>query len=160
MDGVRFLWLAMLVALSGKAWALCEGGYPNLSLAREMRDARFVVVARPQSFTRVQDTAEDPEGYVATRVRLKIDEVLYGTVPADAKRGQLDIVDPNTSARFGLDERDTGKPYLLFVSEGEDGYWIDACGHSGELAKSRATLRQVRALARSGADLPQPMQGR
>ncbi|MEW6020916.1 MAG: hypothetical protein AB1807_02130 [Pseudomonadota bacterium] len=147
MAGARFLWLALLLPFSGNAWALCAGGHPNLTLAQEMREARFVVIARPQTFTPVQDLAEDPEGYVATRVRLKVDEILYGKAPAAAKGGLLDIVAPNTSARFGLDEREAGKPYLLFVYEGEDGNWINACGHSGALARNRATLRQVRGMA-------------
>ncbi|MCC2962030.1 hypothetical protein LK540_16500 [Massilia sp. IC2-278] len=147
MAGARFLWMALLFPFSGKAWALCEGGHPNLPLVQEMREARFVVIAQPQTFTRVQDLAEDPEGYTATRVRLKVDEVLYGKTPAEVKGGLLDIVEPNTSARFGLDERDAGKPYLLFVYAGEDGHWVNACGHSGELASSRATLRQVRGIA-------------
>lgn len=149
MAGARFLWLALLLPFSGNAWALCAGGHPNPTLAQEMREARFVVIARPQTFTHVQDLAEDPDGYVATRVRLKVDEVLYGKAPADvtAKGGLLDIVEPNTSARFGLDERDAGRPYLLFVYDGEDGHWVNACGHSGALARNRATLRQVRGIA-------------
>ena len=145
MARVRFLWLLLLV-YGGSAWALCEVGAPKLPLAQEMRDAGLVVIARPHTFSVVRDMAGDPEGYVATRVRLTVDEVLYAKAPAEVKRGQLDIVEPNTSARFGLDERDTGKPYLLFVYESKEGNWIDACGHSGELATSRATLKQVRDL--------------
>jgi len=148
MVAARVLWPLLLFPFGGSAWALCEGGAPNLSLAQEMRDAGLVVIARPHTFSAVRDMAEDPEGYVATRVRLTVDEVLYAKAPAKVKRGQLDIVEPNTSARFGLDERDTGKPYLLFVYESKEGNWIDACGHSGELAKSRATLKQVRAWTR------------
>jgi len=144
MTRIRLLWLALLLPLGGNAWALCKDGSPNLSLTQEMSEARLVVIARPQAFTRIRDMAGDPDGYVATRVRLSVDEVLYAKAPNRPRRGQIDIVEPNTSARFGLDERDTGKSYLLFVYEGEDVYWINACGHSGELIKSRATLRQVR----------------
>lgn len=80
-DGRRTL--ALLLPLGGNAWALCAGGSPNLTLAQEMREARFVVIARPQTFMHVQDLAEAPDGYVATRVRLKVDEVLYGKAPAE-----------------------------------------------------------------------------
>ncbi len=136
----------LLLACSGKTWALCEGGYPNLSVAQEARDARLVVIARPQTFELVRDVAEDPDGYVATRIHLAIDAVLRGMPPEPGKAGFLTILNPNTSARFPMDERDAGTSRLLFIREGEDGYWVDSCGHSGKRAARGATIRRLRQL--------------
>jgi hypothetical protein len=39
-----------------------------------------------------------------------------------------------------------GKPYLMLVRSGPDGYRSDACGHSGELANRRKTIRAIRGI--------------
>ena len=146
--GLRCLLLAATLAAPGLASALCEGGYPNISLAREVKESTFVIVGRLTSYRRVADP-EDPEGYAATLYRVYVDRVLRGRPPA-----RLTIYNENTSARFPFHEPvgpGKGKRYLMLVHSAPDGYWVDACGHSGELAKSGKTMRSIlRMVARTG----------
>jgi hypothetical protein len=140
------LLLAALLSSPGMASAFCDRGYPDISLSRELKESEFVIVGRPTSYRRVVDP-EDPEGYVATLYRVQVEQVLRGRVPAHARRSGLTIYNGNTSARFPFDDpaaSGEGKRYLMLVRSGPDGYWVDACGHSGELEKSRETIRRIR----------------
>ncbi len=138
--GLRGWLLGALLAAPGLASAFCEGGYPNIALAREVQESAFVIVGSLMSYRRVVDP-EDPEGYAATLYRVRVDRVLRGRPPA-----RLTIYNENTSARFPFDEpigADKGKRYLMLVRGGPDGYWIDACGHSDEMANSGKTMRAI-----------------
>jgi hypothetical protein len=142
--GLRRLLLAALLAAPGLAPAVCIGGYPNISLAREVKESAFVIVGTLTSYARVPDP-EDPEGYVATRYRVRVDQVLRGRVP-----DKLTIYNENSSARFPFDDPPpdgAGKAYLMLVRSGPEGYWVDACGHSGEPGKRRKIIRAIRKAA-------------
>jgi hypothetical protein len=142
--GLRCLLLAVTLAAPGLASALCEGGYPNISLAREVKESAFVIVGSLTSYQRVVDP-EDPEGYAATLYRVHVDRVLRGRVPA-----RLTIRNENTSGRFPFDDpagAGKGKRYLMLVSGGPEEYWVSACGHSGELAKSGKIMRSILRMA-------------
>lgn len=134
------LLLAALLAAPGLASAFCNGGYPNISLDREVKESAFVIVGRLLSYRRVADP-EDPDGYAATLYRVRVDRVLRGSAPA-----RLTIYNENTSARFPFDDPDgpgKGKRYLMLVSSGPEGYRVSVCGHSGELDKRRNTIRAI-----------------
>ena len=139
--GLSGLLFGAVLAASGQASALCDGGYPNISLTREVHESAFVIVGSLTSYRRVSDP-EDPEGYAATLYRVRVDRVLRGRPPA-----RLTIYNENTSARFPFDEpvgKGKGKRYLMLVHGGPDEYWVDACGHSGELGKRYKTIRAIR----------------
>jgi hypothetical protein len=146
--GPRWVLLAALLAAPGLAAALCLGGYPDISLAREVKESAFVIVGTPVSYRRVPDP-EDPEGYAATLYWVRMDRVLRGRPPA-----RLTIYNENTSARFPFDDptgAGKGKRYLMLVRSDLDSYWVSACGHSGELTKSGKTMRSIlRMVARPG----------
>ena len=132
--------LGALLAVPGLAAAFCEGGYPNIGLAREVKESAFVIVGSLTSYRRVVDP-EDPEGYAATLYRVHVDRVLRGRVPA-----RLTIRNENTSGRFPFHEPvgpGKGKRYLMLVHSASDGYWVDPCGHSGELDQRREAVRAV-----------------
>jgi hypothetical protein len=141
--------LAMSLGVAGNAAAYCEGGYPNVSVANEVKRSDFVIVGKLESYRRVVDP-EDPEGYDATLYRVHVDEVLRGPVPDYARGTYLTIYNENSSARFPFEDPagpGAGKRYLMLVRSGPDGYWVDPCGNSGELEKSRQAIREIRGLA-------------
>jgi hypothetical protein len=112
-----------------------------------VKESEFVIVGTLMSYARVADP-EDPEGYAGTRYRVRVDRLLRGRLPARVRRSGLTIYNVNTSARFPFDEParpGEGKSYLMLVRAGADdgGYWVDACGHSGELEKSRKIIRSI-----------------
>jgi len=138
--GLRSLLLAATLAAPGLAAALCLGGYPDISLKREVRESAFVIVGSLISYRRVIDP-DDPEGYVATLYRVHVDRVLRGRPPA-----RLTIYNENTSGRFPFDDpvgSGKRKRYLMLVRSGSDGYWVSGCGHSGELGKRVETIRAL-----------------
>lgn len=140
------LLLAALLSAPGLASAFCAGGYPNISLLREVKESEFVIIGTLVSYRRVVDP-EDPEGYDATLYRVHVDKVLHGRVPANARKSWLTIYNENTSARFPFDDPagpGKGKPYLMLVRSGPDGYWVGACGHSGELEKAGKTVLAIK----------------
>lgn len=128
---------------SNVAWALCSGGYPSVTVGQEVREARFVMIGRPTKLFYVRDIVEDPDGYEATLIQVKVEKILYGKAPAYATRNYITLHNVNTSARFPMDEKDYGKPFVLFVSEGPDGYWVNSCGNSGELKRNRHLPAQI-----------------
>jgi hypothetical protein len=146
----RLLLAAVAFGMAGKALAYCDGGrYPNLPLASEVKASEFVVIGKLDSYRRVVDPS-DPEGYEATLYRVRVEQVLSGRLPGYVRKSHLTIYNENTSARFPFDDSvhaGAGKRYLLLVRAGPDGYWVDACGHSGELDASRETLNRIRSLA-------------
>jgi len=139
--GLHGLLLAAMLAASWQAAAFCDGGYPNIPLSREVRESTFVIVGMLVSYRRVPDP-EDPEGYAATLYRVHVDRVLRGRPPA-----RLTIYNENTSGRFPFEDpigAGKGKRYLMLVRRGPDGYWVSACGHSGELGKRDGTIRAIK----------------
>ena len=138
--GLRCLLLAATLAAPGLASALCLGGYPDISLKREVQESAFVIVGSLMSYRRVIDP-EDPEGYVATLYRVHVDRVLRGRPPA-----RLTIYNENTSGRFPFDDPvgpGKGKRYLMLVRGGSDGYWVSGCGHSGHVGERRKTIQAI-----------------
>lgn len=101
-----------------------------------------MLVARVQSARDVQDDPDDPAGISATLYTIEVIERLRG-----AAASGMTLRSDNTSSRFPMAP---GRRYLLFVRQARDGtYYVDACGHSGELSGARAALARVRRLARS-----------
>jgi hypothetical protein len=148
-QGAGLLLLALTFSTAGSAAALCTAGYPNISLSRELKESDFVIIGTLMSYRRVVDP-EDPEGYEATLYQVHVDRALRGQVRAYARKAYLTVYNENTSARFPFDEPPTsgkGKRYLMLVRSGPDGYWVDACGHSGELEQSRKTVRLIQGMA-------------
>lgn len=110
-----------------------------LPLAEEFAQTT-VVVARVESAHEVQDDPDDPAGISATLYTVMVLERLRGT-----SARMLELRSDNTSSRFPMER---GRHYLLFVHTAHDGSrYIDACGHSGELPRSRSMLVRARKLA-------------
>jgi hypothetical protein len=143
----RIILGAILLGLSGGAGAYCEGGrYPNITIAEELKESDFVIVGRLESRMLVVDPVEDPQGYEAVLYKVKIEQVLHGQPPEYATKMYLTIVNENSSARFPIYEKDIGKEYLMFVYSGPDGYWVNSCGNSDELSKSKEKIDQIKGL--------------
>jgi hypothetical protein len=146
MKTLSFFLCALI--FSEAASAHCEGGYPNVTVGQEVREAQFVIVGRPTKLSYVRDIVEDPDGYEATLIQVKVDKILYGKAPAYATRSYITLHNVNTAARFPMDEQDYGKPFVLFVYEGTDGYWVNSCGNSDHLKRKRHLPSQIEKLWR------------
>jgi hypothetical protein len=129
-------------------FALCTGGYPNVSVAQERKQSDFVIIGQLSDVRNVVDP-QDPQGYDARLFQVKVKKLVSGSPPGYALTEYFTVFNENTSARFPIDERDLGKEYLMFVRSGPDGYWIDSCGNSDELSRSQQKLRLVERLNRT-----------
>lgn len=143
--GVRapVLAAAMWMSFSPGAWAYCEGGrYPNLTVREELRATPLVIIGRVVERRIVVDPVRDPAGYEAEIHRVRIEQVVHGTLPPQAKVGQVvSFYGENTSSRFPMAE---GTRYLLFVSRAFDQLWINSCGNSVDAERAGPVLRQIR----------------
>jgi hypothetical protein len=148
-DRMRKLSILLCALLfSDASWALCLGGHPSVTVGQEVQEAKFVIIGRPTKLFYVRDIVENPDGYEATLIQVKVDKILYGRAPTYAARSFITLYNVNTSARFPMDEKDYGKPFVLFVNEGPDGYWVSSCGHSDELKRNKHLLVQIEKLWR------------
>ena len=139
---MRFLLIAILLCISGQLYAYCEGGkYPNISVAEEIKESKFVVVGKVTSRRIVVDSESDPEGYEAEIFQVSVESVLRGRPPKYVMGQYLSLFNFNASSRFPMA---VGEKYLLFVSSGSDGFWINSCGNSAEFADSQETIRLIK----------------
>jgi hypothetical protein len=130
--------LASAVVLkAGVALALCQDGrHPDV--AAGFRVSRYVVTAVVES-SRTESSPDDPEGVADTVYTVRVVRVFKG------KPGRvLTITDENTSSRFPMA---IGKEYLLFVRTFPDGNFVDSCGKSGLLERSKEELAEVEKMA-------------
>lgn len=143
MEQVKFsnlLFIGMLL-FARQTHAYCDGGkYPNIAVPDEIKVSQFVVIGTVIARKIVVDPIEDPEGYEAEIFHVKVKQVLYGHPKQGALKPYLAIYNANTSARFLMD---MGEKYLLFVSEGADGFFINHCGNSGEVTESKSTMAAI-----------------
>jgi hypothetical protein len=98
----------------------------------------MVVVA---SVVQEKSVAAMPDGYF-------LEGKIYELTVEKAFRGNVgpthELFDENASGRFDMS---VGTKYLLFVYEEHGRLRVDNCGHSAELSKSGATIKQVEKLA-------------
>ena len=136
----KIIILIALLGFSSKLFAYCDGGYPNITVADEIKEANFVAIGKVTSRKIVVDPIEDPEGYEAELFQVEIENVLYGTPPEYVVKGYLTLYNVNTSSRFNMD---VGESYIMFVSEYWDGFYINSCGNSGTVIKSKEVIKTI-----------------
>lgn len=140
-----FLSAAMAIS-TPVAWSYCEGGYPNVTVAEELRQTPLVVVGKAVNRMIVVDPIEDPVGYEAEIFSVEIERVVHGKLPLGIKPGfTMAVYNPNTSARFPMS---VGVRYLLFVHN-DFGWMIDSCGNSAEMTHADPALKQIERFKRS-----------
>jgi hypothetical protein len=127
--------------LPAQLYAYCDGGkYPDISVSEEIQKTEFIVIGTVKSRKIVVDPKEDPEGYEAEIFHVDVEKTLYGAPPAYLDKQFLRLYNDNTSSRFPMDE---GQKYLLFVSSGSDGFWVNSCGNSGKLNVSMEVIKGI-----------------
>ena len=138
----RFLLITVFLCISGQLYAYCEGGkYPNISVAEEIMESKFIIVGKVTSRRIVVDPESDPEGYEAEIFQVSIESVLHGHPPKYVMRQYLSLFNSNDSSRFPMI---VGEKYLLFVSSGSDGFWINSCGNSDNFNDSREKISIIK----------------
>lgn len=138
----RFLLITVLLFVSGHLYAYCEGGkYPNISVTEEITKSEYIVVGTVTSRRILVDPESDPKGYEAEIFQVKVESVIHGHPPKYVTRQYLTIFNYNDSSRFPMR---IGEKYLLFVSSGSDGFWINSCGNSDIFTNSRENLNKIK----------------
>jgi hypothetical protein len=127
--------------ISNSVYAYCDGGYPNISVAEELKKSEFVIIGSTSSRKILVDPIENPQGYEAEIFQVKVERVLSGKPKEYVTKEYLTIYNYNASSRFPME---LGKKYLLFVSEGADGYWVNSCGNSNEIEQSQNTVELIK----------------
>lgn len=136
----KIIILIAFLGFSSQLFAYCDGGYPNVTVADEIKKTNFIAIGKVISRKIVVDPIEDPEGYEAELFHVEIENVLYGNPPGYVVKGYLALYNENTSSRFNMD---VGESYLMFVSESFDGFYIDSCGNSGTVTKSKEIIKSI-----------------
>ena len=136
---LRVLGAAICVSGAAAAHAVCLDGKP--SIEQEFH-ASAIVALGVAGAARDVSAPDDPAGIDHTTYTVRLTRIFKG---APATRA-IELVSPNTSARFPLEP---GVAYLLFVGEGPDGVYVDNCGWSRAVRDkdTGAVLRRVRAIA-------------
>lgn len=137
----NYLLTLLALGLAPIANAFCDGGYPNISVENEAKEAEFVVIGTPYKRQVVVDYETDPRGYEAELFQVKISEVLSGTPPRYTQREYLTLYNFNSSSRFVML---MNTPHLLFVSTGSDGYYINSCGNSSTITTAGESLEKLK----------------
>lgn len=130
----------VLLGFSSQLFAYCDGGYPNVTVADEIKETNFIVIGKVTSRKIIVDPIEDPEGYEAELFQVKVESVLYGTPPEYVIKGYLTLHNANTSSRFNMD---IGESYLMFVSDYMDGFFINSCGNSGTVTERKEIIKTI-----------------
>jgi hypothetical protein len=132
--------LATLLAFPVKLLAYCDGGYPNVAVSEEVKEAAFIVVGTVTKRKIVLDPEGDPDGYEAELFSVTVEAVLYGTVPDFVLRDHLAIYNFNASSRYPMN---VGDKQVLFVSLGADGNWVNSCGNSSLYSDATRTIKEI-----------------
>lgn len=144
------------VAISPGSYATCWASgsgptavYRNLSVVAEFKKSPFVITGRVLD-ERTISTPDDPEGYEWTIYTVKVLETFKGK-----SQETIRLLSENTSSRFPMD---TGKSYLLFVSQshmvemaGQErlpGDYVDDCGNSALVHDAKHAIKVVRGLSK------------
>lgn len=127
--------------ISNSVYAYCDGGYPNISVAEELKESEFVLIGSTISRKILVDPIEDPKGYEAEIFQVKVERVVSGKPKEYVTKEYLTLYNYNASSRFLME---IGKKYFLFVSEGADGYWINSCGNSSEIEPSQNAVELIK----------------
>ena len=136
---LRVLGAAICVSSAAAAHAACLDGKP--SIEREFR-ASAIVALGVAGAGRDVSAPDDPAGIDHTTYTVRLTRIFKG---APATR-TIELVSPNTSARFPLEP---GVADLLFVGEGQEGAYVDQCGWSRAMRDkdTGAVLRRVEEIA-------------
>ena len=146
-----------MVTISPATYATCwESGegptaiYRNPTVPTEFKDAAFVITGRVTGGRNISEP-DDPEGYAWTVYTVQVLEIFKGAPPR-----MLRLLSENTSARFSMD---TGKTYLLFVSQSPDvelagqerlpSDYVDNCGNSAVAEDAGSVIKTVRGLSKA-----------
>ena len=143
--------LLMYLLLSSACFAYMWRDPP--SIAREMDEAKIVVIGRAESHREICDA----DGFiVATIFRVAV----IGAIKCDGRKEVLIHV-PNDSGRFWLED---GRTYLIFAKQSaEEGFYsIDTTGNSQEISDGNKTKPAARANTarseRSRRSCPEPVE--
>lgn len=136
----KIIILIALLGFSSQLFAYCDGGYPNVTVADEIKKTNFIAIGKATSRKIVVDPIEDPEGYEAELFQVEIEKVLYGNPSGYVVKGYLTLYNANTSSRFNMD---IGESYLMFVSDYLDGFFINSCGNSGTVTESKEIIKTI-----------------
>jgi hypothetical protein len=132
--------------LPGAALATCLGDdglshYPNVSIEKEIRESDFIVVGKVSSRRIVVDVEDDPQGYAAELFQVEVESILSGDPDIHTIHPYPTIYSSNDTSRFPFD---LGETYLLFVSDGQDGRWVNTCGNSDTYKLSQKTIEIIK----------------
>ncbi|MCS0629484.1 hypothetical protein NX786_09075 [Telluria mixta] len=136
---LRVLCAAICVSGAAAAHAVCLDGKP--SIEQEFRASAIVALGVAGAGRDVSAT-DDAAGIDRTTYTVRLTRIFKGAPAART----IELVSPNTSARFPLEP---GVAYLLFVEAGQDGAYVDNCGWSGAVRdkETGVVLQRVEAIA-------------
>jgi hypothetical protein len=138
--------LLVLAAHLPVAYAVCLdpgtgiSGY-KVPLKEEVRTADAIVIGRVLSAQWLQDDADDPDGFSASNVTIKVLRTLKGRLPS-----VIVVRIENTSSRYAMS---VGEEHVLFVSHMNRKTWIDSCGNSDVMPRGRQVVKEIHAQLRA-----------
>ena len=129
--------LAVVLACVSCATACLAAACPNtLPLAQEKKDSQAIIIGTVVSSRQVPQTWDSLDG---TDYVVHIDQKVKGK-----QTGEITIFSEHSEDGFQLQ---TGKQYLLFLTNDYQHWVVNKCGNSGPLDEESAVIRQMIHLA-------------
>lgn len=131
----HLLLVALLAAHPALGFAYCtDNRHPSVD--EEILNSRAVVIGEVVKETPLLEDPSDPEGLTATTYQVHVLKELLGHEALS-----LEIRSENTSSRFPME---LSKRYVLFLQRDSKSYFIDNCGNSGLLSKSKKVMKFIK----------------
>lgn len=131
----HLLLVALLAALPDLGFAYCtDNRHPSVD--EEILRSEAVFIGEVMKETPLLEDTSDPEGLTATTYQVHVLKRLSGNIT-----DSVEIRSENTSSRFPMELL---KPYLLFLQRNDQIYFIDNCGNSGLLSRSKKVIKAIK----------------
>jgi hypothetical protein len=128
------LLVALLAAHPVLGFAYCtDNRHPSVD--EEILNSEAVVIGEVVKETPLLEDTSDPEGLTATTYQVHALKRLRGHAT-----DSIVIRSENTSSRFAME---LSKRYVLFLQRDGQSYFIDNCGNSGLLSKSKKVIKAI-----------------
>jgi hypothetical protein len=130
----HLLLFALLAAHPVLGFSYCtDNRHPSVD--EEILNSEAVVIGEVVKETPLLEDTSDPEGLTATTYQVHVLKGLRGHAT-----DSIEIRSENTSSRFPME---LSKRYVLFLQRDGQSYFIDNCGNSGLLSKSKKVMKAI-----------------
>lgn len=130
----HLLFFSLLAAHPALSFAYCtDNRHPSVD--EEILKSEAVFIGKVMKETPLLEDSSDPEGLTAITYQVRVLKGLRGHAT-----DSIEIRSENTSSRFSME---LSKRYVLFLQRDGQSFFIDNCGNSDLLSKSKKVIKAI-----------------